>query len=208
VVWLGLAGAAVALVRFYARTVLPAAVAALGLLTFVVLGLAGLPVLTRYLLLPAAMLVLWCAVLVAGFTIPEARERAWPVVGALTLLALVITAPSQLDSLRAARAVAAARGPISDDLQRLLSTREVRSALAHCGGRLSMPDSRPRPLAAYVLRRPPGSIDVPPARPSVRIDYADDAARAVYAIDTTPPPGPATGRRVAATRYWVATAGC
>ena len=182
VVWLGLAGAAVALVRFYARTVLPAAVAGIGLLTFVLLGSAGLPVLTRYLLLPAAMLVLWCAVLVAGFTIPEARERAWPVVGALTLLALVVTAPSQLDSLRAARAVAAARGPVSGELQRLLSTTEVRAALARCGGRISVPDPRPKPLAAFVLRRASSSIAVQGTGPSLRIAYANDAARAIYAI--------------------------
>ena len=75
VVWLGLAGAAVALVRLDTITFLPAAVAGLGLVTFLVLGIAGLPVLTRYLLLPATMLALWCAVAAAGFTVPARAAR-------------------------------------------------------------------------------------------------------------------------------------
>ena len=65
-------------------TFLPAAVAGLGLLTFLVLGVAGLPVLKRYLLLPATLLALWCAVAAVGFTVPgrasgpgEPAPRSW-----------------------------------------------------------------------------------------------------------------------------------
>ena len=212
VAWLGLVGAAVALVRLDAATALPAAVAGLGLVTFVVLGLAGLPVLTRYLLLPAAMLALWCAVLAVGFTIPEARERAWSVVGVATLVALAVTAPSQLDAVRGAQGVAVARGRVSDGLERILAAPAIQAALIRCGGRLTVPDARPRPLAAYLLGRAPKTIGVQgprPARPGVTLNYASPASRGPSAIGPTPPPGPPPGARlVLGERDWVATATC
>ena len=78
-IWLGLAGCALAITRLYDRTVMTAAVAGLGLFAFLVLGATGLPLLSRYLLLPAALLALWCAVAAVGFTVPGATGRVWVV---------------------------------------------------------------------------------------------------------------------------------
>ena len=202
VVWLGLAGAAVALVRLETATFLPAAVAGLGLVTFLVLGVAGLPVLTRYLLLPATLLALWCAVAAVGFTVPAARgELPWRIGGAVVLLVLVLTIPSQLDAMRAARALAATRGPVAEDLERILGAAPTRAALARCGRRLSVPDSRPRPLSAYLLDRPPDSIRVGSGTAGVHLGYATAAARDAYAIGTPTALLPGA-TRVTANRSW------
>jgi len=75
VLWLGLAGCAASIAWLYARTLLPLAVAGLGLLAFLALGVSGLPLLGRYLLLPAALLALWCAVAALGFTVPGDGSR-------------------------------------------------------------------------------------------------------------------------------------
>jgi hypothetical protein len=209
VIWLGLAGAAAALQWLQPATLLPAAAAGLGMLTFLVLGLAGLPVLTRYLLVPATLLAMWAAVAALGFTIAACRgEPAWRLAGVAALAVLLVTLPSQLDALRSARDVAAQRGPVSDDLRAILALPATRAALERCGRRLSVPDSRPRPLAAYVLDRPPASIAVrsgSTARPGVTLGYATAEARDAYAIGPAAPAGPA----LVANRSWiVSTAGC
>ncbi|MDQ3936612.1 MAG: hypothetical protein M3340_18480, partial [Actinomycetota bacterium] len=64
----GLAGCVVAAVVLYERALLPLAILGLGLLAFMALGVAGLPILTRYLLVPGVVLALLCAVVLAGWT--------------------------------------------------------------------------------------------------------------------------------------------
>ena len=117
-----------------------------------------------------------------------------------------MTAPSQLEALRDARDVAARRGPVSDDLRRILETREARAVLDRCGERLAVPDHRPYPLAAYTLDRAPSSIAVGDA--AVLLSYADAAARDAYAIGPADP-APRRGEPwIAANRSWVPTARC
>src|SRR3954471_2116937 len=85
VAWLGLVGALVALSLLYAEAVAPAAVVALGLAGFVVLGVAGLPVLMRYLIIPACLLALFAAVATLGWTRlpPGSDTRRWWMIGAV-----------------------------------------------------------------------------------------------------------------------------
>jgi hypothetical protein len=206
VAWVGLAGAAAALLGLYARTLLPAAVTGLGLLAFLVLGATGLPLLTRYLLLPATLLTLACAVAALGFTTPGARDARWRAGGALALAVLLIALPGQRAALRGAVAVADARRPVQRDLARILDA--VRAA--PCAGRLSVPDDRPHPFAACLLARPPGSVrverTVPAAGGGPALTYRSESAGAVYRIGPAAPAGAPPGRRpLSGNGTWLAT---
>jgi hypothetical protein len=211
VAWAGLAGALAALIWLPERALPPAAVAGIGLAAFLVLGLAGLPLLTRYLLLPATILILFAAVLAAGFT--AVGERRWLVAGVATLLALAISIPSQLDELGDAGRVADERVAIAEDLEEVLRDPEVEAALERCGDRIVVPDDRPRPLVALELDRSPGSVEVQGERDEqiagVSLIYAEEDAEDNFAIGPAPPPGaPPEGRALAANASWLATERC
>ena len=211
VAWIGLAGALAALIWLPERALPPAAVAGIGLAAFLVLGVAGLPLLTRYLLLPATILLLFAAVLAAGFT--AVGERRWLVAGAAALIALAISVPSQLDEISRAGRVADLRVVVAEDLERILRSPEVEAALARCDGRIVVPDDRPRPLAALELDRSPSSVEVQGERDEpaagVSLTYADEDTRDNFSIGPAPPPGaPPDGRALAANSSWLATERC
>jgi hypothetical protein len=210
VAWIGLAGAVAALVWLPDRALGPAGVAGLGLAAFLALGVAGLPLLTRYLLLPAAILMLLAAVLVAGFTAVERHRARWLAGGAAAVVALAVSAPSQVDDLSEAGRLIDLRRAIADDLERIVEEREVAAALRRCGGRLTVPDDRPRPLAAIVLDRSTRGIAVQggdeTAGAGVALRYADEAARSNFRIGPAPPPG--GGPALAANESWLAAARC
>jgi hypothetical protein len=95
-----------------------------------------------------------------------------------------------------------------EDLARILASPATREALTRCDGRLTVPDSRPRPLSAYLLERAPATIEVAARASAVRLSYATAAARDAYAIGTPSPP-PVEATRVAANRSWrVSTSNC
>jgi hypothetical protein len=216
VAWVGLAGAVAALVWLPDRALGPAGVAGLGLAAFLALGVAGLPLLTRYLLLPAAILMLFAAVLLAGFTAVERQRTRWLAAGVAALVALAVSVPSQVDDLSRADRLIDLRRAVADDLEWILQEAPVAAALRRCGGRLTVPDDRPLPLAAIVLDRPTRTIAVQGGDdepgPGVALGYADDAARRNFRIGPAPPPGPTDlstrGEVVAANGSWLATAGC
>ena len=131
---------------------LPAAVAGLGLLAFLVLGATGLPLLSRYLLLPASLLALWCAVAALGFTVGRA--------GAFGCLA-------RGRRVRRARRRAArsARRAATRDGRRGRACRGRAGAHGDpdeppcagappAAGALSVPDDRPYPLARLLVDAP------------------------------------------------------
>ncbi len=102
------------LLRDRARLAAAAAIVALG--AFCVLAAAGLPILGRYLLLPAAILAIFCGAGAFGWLeLPREhpRRRAWAWFGATTLTLLIAFAPSQADRLGgpARRARAPGRDP-------------------------------------------------------------------------------------------------
>jgi hypothetical protein len=219
VAWIGLTGAAAALVWLPDRALGPAGVAGLGLAAFLALGVAGLPLLTRYLLLPAAILMLFAAVLLAGFTAVERQRTRWLAAGVAALVALAVSVPSQVDDLSRADRLIDLRRAVADDLERILQEPPVAAALRRCGGRLTVPDDRPLPLAAIVLDRSTRTIAVQggddEAGPGVALGYADDASRRNFRIGPAPPAGPtiqtaraAGGEVVAANGSWLATARC
>ena len=213
VAWIGLAGALAALLWLPDRALGPAGVAGLGLAVFLALGVAGLPLLTRYLLLPAAILMLFAALLVAGFTAVERQRSRWAAGGAAALAALAVSVPSQVSELSEADRLLDLRGAVGDDLELILEEPKVAAALERCRGRLAVPDHRPLPLAAIVVDRSTRRITVLGERddPAVGLTlaYANEQARDNFRIPPAPPPGAVAGQQlIAANASWLALVRC
>jgi hypothetical protein len=214
-VWLGLAGAAGGLLGFYERSLLPATLAAAGMLGFLVLGVADLPLLFRYLLIPAVMLCLFCGLLAFGWTAlarGDPARRAWVTAGVISVAVAAAFLPRQADAIDAVRDSGRSAAAVQDDLHRLTG------ALARCPT-LFVPDGRPRALLGYWLARRPGSIRLAPdwrSRPAPRgvvLLYADDASARAFALTSPVPPAgrsalPAGGRLVARNASWLVVSGC
>lgn len=83
----GLLGIALAFWFVPRRAVLPAVLWLIGSFTFVLVGLAGLSVIDRYLLVPALMVMLFAAVTVAGWTLlkPSWLRNLWAVLAVLAV---------------------------------------------------------------------------------------------------------------------------
>jgi hypothetical protein len=220
-VWLGLAGAAGGLVSLYERTVLPAALAGLGILGFLALGVADLPLLIRYLLVPAVMLALFAALLLCGWTVVPRGERAWrwwAAAGLVCLIVLLAFVPRQYRALSSARQTAVTTAAVQDDLRRVADTPTFRAAVARCG-RIWVPDPRPRPLLAYWLQRSPRGIAVGGpwhgrrARGLTLVYASEEVARAfTLTFPAVPPAGraalPAGGCHVAQNASWLVREDC
>lgn len=90
-----LAAAAGAVLAWRERLRAPLVALALALAAFGLLATAGLPIITRYVLLPSAL----ACVLAGGALTWGLRHRAWRPVSAVLLVALVVFAPGQVDRL-------------------------------------------------------------------------------------------------------------
>ncbi len=164
VAWLGLAGCLGALWVVHERALGPAAIAGAGLAGFIVLGSAGLPVLTRYLLVPACILALFAAVAALGWLSigPGEERRWWSYVGVLAGIVLLVTVPVTVDGLRKNRTFLGQRAAVQRQLHALVRSGPGRAAVARCR-RVVAPEHRPVPLLAYWLGRKPGAIGQDPA---------------------------------------------
>jgi len=208
VAWGGAAGCVAAIWLFYERALLPTAVLFIGLLAFLFLGVAGLPLLVRYLLLPAIMLALFCAAALVGWRQLRSGTRAkrlWAG-GALVLAcALVLSAPGNVDELREARELAVFRSDVQRDLLTIADHIDTR----HCRP-VQVPNHRPVPLLAHRLDASPSSIVIRggehatrgtlviPASQAVERDFLAIAGEA-RGIDLSAPRG---FRRSAANASW------
>lgn len=88
VFYAGLLGLLLAVVLVPRRTAMPIAVLAIGLGTFVLVGLAGLSVIDRYLLVPSLIVMVFAAVTLGGWTmlLDGTRIRRWWALAALGLV--------------------------------------------------------------------------------------------------------------------------
>jgi hypothetical protein len=212
-VWVGFAGAAAGLLGFYERSLLPGAIIVIGLGAFLALGVAGLPLLVRYLLLPSAMLAVFCGLAALGWAAVPRRDpthRRWVLVGALAAVVLAAGVPSD------ARRVADGRRGNGDyhrvyaSAQAILDAPAVQNAARRCRG-VSVPDFRPLALAALALDRDPDTVTLGPGQgASLALAYANPDAAEVFAIGPPPEAGTAgltgAGRTVASNRDWIAVA--
>lgn len=190
----------------------PALVAGmLALAAFCVLAAAGLPILGRYLLLPAAIGAILCGAGVFGWrSLPlgDRRRRPWAWFGVVTIAALVLFAPSQVGRIGDLRAALRIQDGIQDDLRALVHVPP--GVLSRACTPVATPNHRPVPLVALWLDVDPARVVSLQERTIVRGAYAQPATARVardYILDprdlrkAIPPPPPGFNL-VAGNRSW------
>ncbi len=96
------AGIALTLWRARARALLPLVAGAAALVAFGALAAAGLPIITRYLLLPATLLAIFCAAALTGWARLDREDPARrPWLGLAVVVAILVAAfaPGQVDRI-------------------------------------------------------------------------------------------------------------
>ncbi len=185
--------------REHARLAVVAA--ALGLAAFCLLAASGLPILGRYLLLPATIGAILCGAGAFGWmALPrgDSRRTPWAWFGLLTILLLIAFTPAQVDRIDALRGALSRQAAIQDDL-RALVRRPPGLVSASCRP-VGVPNHRPIPLLALWLDVAPGDVVslqrgpiargayVRPATADVARDYILDR-RDLRKVVPLPPPG-------------------
>lgn len=198
-----LAGGVIWLRRDRREAALPLAVATLGGLAFLILGVAGEPTEPRY-LLPTVSLM---ACLAAGTALAHAFASR---LGTVALAAAVLVAGTA--AAREGVRLADLRGDVrladslQDDLRALVRSPPARDALG-AGPGLRLPTPRPAPyIALWTRRRTSAFLGDGPSEPgaNVLLPRTADAARSLVSglpdsdAEGPPPPGPPEGSRVVA----------
>jgi hypothetical protein len=135
------------------------AVAVLGGMTFVVLGAGGLPLNSRYMILPGGILAMLFGYCLTGWT-REGRgllRSAWTIAAALVTAGLVLGVPGRVAELKELRRDTEASARIVRSLDALAAAPQAVRRLRACGT-LYVRDGRPRPLVAYALEREPRQV--------------------------------------------------
>ncbi len=207
VMWTGLAIGIVVLAVAQERALLPLATLGAGLAGFLVLGVFDLPLLIRYLLVPAAMVALLTAAGVAAATWLRPRPLGAAATVA-TVVAVLSGAAKTLDVIDLRRD--------SADFARSVdaSVRDVARRVPEGCGPVTVATNRAMPLVAYELEVRPSDIAVAPDRRDRGILFAArapvvatdiDYDREVPGADTPLPRGFA---RLAASEWWSLGARC
>jgi hypothetical protein len=142
------------------RALMPTALAVLGGVAFIGIGLAGLSLLGRYLFLPAAMIAIFFGFAALGWReLPAGRARGLWIGGAAVLLVAFAgsTVSHQTDRLDRLRDGVQLRGAIQDDLRDLTDDPAARPLLKRCSP-VYVPNHRPVPILAWYLDREPASF--------------------------------------------------
>ena len=190
---------------------------------FALLAVAGLAVITRYAMLAAVILAIFCGAGVFGWMrLPEDHpwRRQWMAFGALVGVLFVVFAPGQVDRLSSLQDSIATQEEIRDDLKRLADGDAIETGCEP----VTVPNHRPVPLLALWLDRRPSEIvtavreeDGELFRVEPESGYFFDPASAEveenFTLDPNDPgeltaPVPAGFERVAANESWVLYARC
>ena len=149
----GVLGLLLAVVLTPRRAVMPLALFAAGAGTFAMVGVAGLSVIDRYLLVPSLMVMVFCAVFLAGWTMLRERSawrRVWAgAAAALVLFGVVFTATRV--NLNQLHNELRFRGDAHAALEQVLSAPAVVSAL-RCGP-VYVPNHKLIPDVRWILHR-------------------------------------------------------
>jgi hypothetical protein len=171
----GIAGCLAGLYALFDRSLLPAAILALGLIAFVVLAATGLPLLVRYLLLPAAMLALFFAVGAFGWlNMPQGApgRLPWLVACALFMGALALAVPEDRQRLEQANRVVDAQQNAQADLIALANSPQGKLWMRRCPTPFHVPSHGVIPLLAFRLNENPTRFTAGASTPSSGLLFA------------------------------------
>jgi hypothetical protein len=184
----GLVGALAATRLMPRRAAIPTALVALGTASYLLLGLADLPLLSRYLLAPTVMIAFFAAAALTGWSVGEPRRvrLAWAAGAAVLAVFVLAEAPQDADRLEDIRSFTDTRLELEDELHDLVFADAARPFLRDCEPQIYIPSALPVPLVTFWLDRPTGTVEplqepVPPDD-AVVIAPAADAARG-YILD-------------------------
>ena len=208
----GTAGFLLAIYLRRMQALVPAAIAVLGGVAFVALGLADLPLIGRYLFLPATMLAIFFAFAALGWIGigSGAMRRRWALGGVVLLVALAAYTPANVSGLHNLRNGIQLRGRIEDDLRSLARSAAGKPVLERCAT-VYVPNHRPVPILAWYLDRAPGDfVSAALVRPSrgAFVAPANSLVEQKFVLDPNDPKRvttavPPSFRRVSANRSWV-----
>ena len=154
----GIAGLALALWLTPRRAAVPAILAAIGVGTFGLVGLFGLSIIDRYLLVPSIMAMIFAAVALGGWSVlrPGAwLRRAWVLAAMALAVYGVVDGVNNLNFDNVTSELRF-RSDSHDALERLLANRNVRAAM-HCGP-ISVPNHKLIPEIRWILDTGPSSV--------------------------------------------------
>ena len=172
------------------RAALPIAAGFVSIAAFCVLAAAGLPILGRYLLLPAAILAVFCGAGALGWLRLPARPRrgaaAGRVIGGVVLAAFVAFAPAQADRIADLRSSMGTQEEILADLHDLTDDFTLRA------GRGARTTARSRTsrcgLASRRARSSPPSSSSPTS--GLYVDPASERVLRNFTLDPRDPRAP------------------
>jgi hypothetical protein len=152
-------GAGLGLVWLRARTLAALTATALALVALAILAAAGLPVITRYFLLVAALACVLSGAAVGGWLRVEGGlpRWAWLAAGAAVVATFAVFGPSQARRLADLRDAIVSQDRIQEDLHDLADA----EAFPRSCRTVVVPSSRPVPLLALWLDRPPKAFRTP-----------------------------------------------
>jgi hypothetical protein len=191
------------------RAALPIAAGFVSIAAFCVLAAAGLPILGRYLMLPAALLAVFCGAGAFGWLRYEGAWRTpWIAIGVAVLAAFVAFAPAQLDRVRDLRGSMHTQARILSDLHKITDEVTCRP--------VAVPNHRPVPHVALWTGIPPGEIvsaQLEQPTRGVYIDPANETVERNFTLDKNDPKTltarvPAGFDEVARNRSWRLYAHC
>lgn len=214
----GLLGAVIAVVVFYRRSLALLLTGAIGVATFLALGVLDLPLLDRYLLVPGLVLVVFAGVTVAGWMrAPAGRDRtAWVVAGIAVLgLAVAWDLPRTHTDLQQTAAVTKDREAVQDELRRAFTRPVVRAAYERCPI-VKVPDYRAVPQVAEALGTTIKNVRIgtlDPGELGLALSYSQPATQQLFGAGPSAvvqvAPLPAAGaERLQHRRYWILDARC
>jgi hypothetical protein len=212
IAWLGIAGSIVGIAALYERARLPAVLMGLGLAWFLFLGIAGLPVITRYLLIPATMLALFAGVAAFGWRHvprPGRPRRVWAAGSAALLIGATIAIPHDLRQLDHRLAQSSERRTLQEDLLKIASSPAAREWRHRCAA-VYVPTYRAVPVVAFSLHEHPRAVQSAVAQQGSKALVVAPANRIVggtFLLDPREPQShaftaPIGSRLVEANRSW------
>ncbi|MCA1689745.1 MAG: hypothetical protein LC720_04670 [Actinobacteria bacterium] len=171
------------------RARLGAATGVVALVAFGVLAAAGLPIITRYLLLAACILAVFCGAGAFGWmelAADDPRRRWWRAAAVVVGIALLAFVPAQVGRIVTLRDTLRRQDAIQADLGRLITRGTIG---ARCLP-VAVPNHRPVPLLALWLDVTPGAVVSAETAEPARGTYVTPANAAVahdYILDPRDP---------------------